>query len=226
MILSEIVPWGRTLEEYIRMFSLDEKDLTGKILGVGDGPASFNAEMTAMGKQVISVDPVYAFSAQEIEQRVEQTYNTVVDQTRLTSDRYRWDQFKNADELGQYRLKAMNRFLIDYSEGKKQGRYLPDQLPTLPFTDQFFDLSVCSHLLFLYSKHLSERVHYESIKELLRISTEVRIFPLQTLEGQLSPYLDSIVRTLIKESIQVERVPVAYEFQRGANEMLRIRAAQ
>lgn len=225
MTLSEIVPWGRTFEEYTRMFALSENDFASKILGVGDGPASFNSEMAALGREMISIDPIYSFSAQEIEQRVEQTYHSVVDQTRLTADRYLWDQFKNADELGQYRLEAMKRFLNDYPSGKKQGRYLATELPTLPFTDQFFDLSLCSHLLFLYSKHLSEQVHYDSIKELLRVSREVRIFPLQTLEGQLSPYLDSIIRVLTKESIQVERVAVAYEFQRGANEMLRIRAA-
>ena len=223
MTLQEIVPWGRTLEEYVRMFSLTQKDLTSKILGVGDGPASFNAEVTAMSGQVISIDPVYAFSAQQIEQRVQQTYPTIIDQIRLTADGYRWNQFKDADELGQYRLTAMKRFLSDYPTGKLQGRYLANQLPILPFADRSFDLSVCSHLLFLYSKHLSEQVQYDSIKELVRVSNEVRIFPLQTLEGEQSPYLDSIVKTLTDESIQVDRVPVAYEFQRGANEMLRIR---
>jgi len=222
MTLQEIVPWGRTLEEYIRMFALTEKDLTRKTLGVGDGPASFNAEVTARGGQVISIDPVYAFSAQEIEQRVQQTYLTVVDQIRLTADGYRWDQFKDADELGQYRLTAIKRFLSDYPTGKQQGRYLANQLPTLPFGERSFDLSVCSHLLFLYSKHLSLQLHYDSIKELLRVSNEVRIFPLQTLEGEQSPYLESIIKKLTDESIQVDRVPVAYEFQRGANQMLRI----
>lgn len=118
MTLQEIVPWGRTLEEYVRMFALTQNDLTSKILGVGDGPASFNAELTAMSGQVISIDPVYAFSPQEIEQRVQQTYPTIVDQIRLTADGYRWNQFNDADELGQYRLTAMKRFLSDYPLGK------------------------------------------------------------------------------------------------------------
>lgn len=223
MTLSEIVPWGRTLDEYSRMFALDETDLAKPILGVGDGPASFNAEINALGGQVVSIDPIYAFSAAEIEVRVEQTYPTIVDQVRQTAGRYRWEQFRDAEDLGRYRLVTMNRFLSDYELGRKTGRYVAGQLPTLSFPDQAFALSLCSHLLFLYSGHLSEQFHYASIKELLRVSADVRIFPLQTLNGQLSPYVTPVIEALTKESIRVERVPVTYEFQRGANEMLRIR---
>jgi hypothetical protein len=46
MNLSEIIPWGRTLAEYKLMFTLSDADLNSRILGCGDGPASFNAEMT------------------------------------------------------------------------------------------------------------------------------------------------------------------------------------
>jgi len=37
MELSEVVPWGRSLSEYIEMFSLSENDLEKKILGCGGG---------------------------------------------------------------------------------------------------------------------------------------------------------------------------------------------
>ncbi len=53
MKLEEVVPWGRTLAEYQSMFSLSETDLTAKILGCGDGPASFNAEMMKLGYSVV-----------------------------------------------------------------------------------------------------------------------------------------------------------------------------
>ena len=46
-----VVPWGRTMDEYCGMFDLGERELRGRILGCGDGPASFNAEMTAQGVQ-------------------------------------------------------------------------------------------------------------------------------------------------------------------------------
>jgi len=50
MKLTEVVPWGRTFAEYQLMFGLSQADLEAQILGCGDGPASFNAEMTALGQ--------------------------------------------------------------------------------------------------------------------------------------------------------------------------------
>jgi hypothetical protein len=48
MELSKVVPWGRTFKEYKKMFSLSESDLKKTILGCGDGPACFNAELTKL----------------------------------------------------------------------------------------------------------------------------------------------------------------------------------
>ncbi len=44
--LENVVPWGRSLAEYICMFDLCPSDLQGYILDCGGGPASFNAELT------------------------------------------------------------------------------------------------------------------------------------------------------------------------------------
>lgn len=63
MQLDQVVPFGRSFDEYRAMFSLSDDDLDKKIVGVVDGPASFNAEMQARGKRVVSIDPLYAFSA-------------------------------------------------------------------------------------------------------------------------------------------------------------------
>ncbi|ENO8571916.1 SAM-dependent methyltransferase, partial [Vibrio parahaemolyticus] len=46
MKLEDVVPWGRTLKEYELMFNILEEDKEKRILGCGDGPASFNAELT------------------------------------------------------------------------------------------------------------------------------------------------------------------------------------
>ena len=47
MKLEKVVPFGRSLAEYKSMFALADNALDTKIIGVGDGPASFNAEMYA-----------------------------------------------------------------------------------------------------------------------------------------------------------------------------------
>ncbi|MBD2231382.1 SAM-dependent methyltransferase [Phormidium tenue] len=222
MKLSEIVPWGRTLDEYRAMFSLSEADLTLNILGCGDGPASFNAEMTELGRSVISIDPVYQFSAEQIEQRVRDTYQSIISQVKQNADRYVWKNFGNADELGKARLDAMEKFLSDYESGKAEGRYLHQALPSLNFNDDQFELCLCSHLLFLYAEHLTLDFHIASIHELLRVTSEVRIFPLIQLNGEPYPYLEVVLQELSSKGYNVQIEPVAYEFQKGGDEMLRI----
>ncbi|PSB47083.1 SAM-dependent methyltransferase [Chamaesiphon polymorphus] len=222
MKLEEVVPWGRTLEEYKLMFLLSAADLNSNILGCGDGPASFNAQMTELGHSVVSIDPIYQFSAEEIDRRVRATYETVISQVKQNQDRYIWKNFRDADELGNARLKAMEKFLLDYESGKVAGRYLDRSLPSLDFFDRQFELCVCSHLLFLYSEQLSFDFHLASILELLRVALEVRIFPLLKLDLQPSSYLDSIVRELSNAGYHTQVIAVDYEFQKGGNQMLKI----
>jgi hypothetical protein len=224
MKLTEIVPWGRSLAEYQAMFALTKADLDKPILGVGDGPASVNAELSAQGGQIISIDPIYAFSADEIQQRVAQTYETVIRQVRQQADRYVWTVFRDADELGKHRLRAMEQFLTDYPEGLKAGRYVPLSLPdlgTLPTGS--VGLALVSHLLFLYSKQLSQLFHIQSVMELLRVANEARIFPLLTLTGDKSPYVDPVIEHVTRAGFTVELPLVNYEFQKGSNQMMLIR---
>jgi SAM-dependent methyltransferase len=223
MNLNEIIPWGRSLDEYRLMFDLSESDLAGRILGCGDGPASFNAEATALGYSVISCDPIYEFSTEEIRQRAEDSYQTVISQLRLQQQGFVWNYFHDPDHLGEARLVAMRLFLRDVEKGKAEGRYVTASLPSLPFEDGQFDFALCSHLLFLYSDQLSLQFHQASIIELLRVAPEVRIFPLLTLERRRSQHVEPLVTYLCEKGWKTEVVPVAYEFQRGGNQMLRIR---
>jgi hypothetical protein len=222
MQLNEIVPWGRTLKEYRSMFSLSEADLDLNILGCGDGPASFNAEMTELGKSVVSIDPVYQFSAAQIEQRVRDTYDAIISQVKQNADRYVWHTFSDANALGRARLDAMEKFLSDYELGRAEGRYKYQALPSLGFNDGHFELCLCSHLLFLYAEQLSLDFHLASIQELLRVAAEVRIFPLVQLNCQPYPHLDVVLASLSSQGYSVQIEPVAYEFQKGGNKMLRI----
>jgi SAM-dependent methyltransferase len=222
MKLDEIVPWGRTLDEYRAMFNLSEADLTLKILGCGDGPASFNAEMTELRRSVVSIDPVYQFSAEQIEQQVRATYKSIVSQVIQNADRYVWKNFRDADDLGKARLNAMEKFLSDYELGKTEERYLHQALPSLDFDDGEFELCLCSHLLFLYAEHLTLDFHIESIHELLRVATEVRIFPIIQLNCEPYLHLDVVLKTFSSKGYSVQIEPVAYEFQKGGDKMLRI----
>jgi len=90
--LKEAVPWGRSFEEYVEMFSLSGEDLAKRILGCGDGPASFNATLTGRGGRVLSIDPIYQFTTEEISGRIDETYQIVMEQTRRNSHEFLWDR--------------------------------------------------------------------------------------------------------------------------------------
>jgi hypothetical protein len=73
--LDQVVPWGRSFDEYRRMFALAEADLRVRIIGCGDGPAGFNAEATRRGVQVISCDPIYRWETAALRSRIAATYD-------------------------------------------------------------------------------------------------------------------------------------------------------
>ncbi len=222
--LDRVVPWGRSFTEYQQLFALTPADLDGRILGCGDGPAAFNAEATRRGVRVVSCDPLYAFSRAEIETRIAATCDTVLEQTRRHADQFVWGHgLASIDELGQIRMRAMRTFLEDYDAGKAARRYVEASLPALPFGDRAFDLALCSHLLFLYSKQLDELFHRASIGELCRVAAEVRVFPLLSLDGSRSPFVDACLAEARAAGIEGTIERVDYEFQRGGNEMLRLR---
>jgi hypothetical protein len=117
---------------------------------------------------------------------------------------------------------AMQTFLSDFPSGMAEGRCLAAALPSLPFPDGHFDLPLCSHLLFLYSRQLDAAFHHASLLELCRVAREVRVFPLLALGGAMSPHLEGSIDGLRAAGLQVSIQRVTYEFQRGACDMLRV----
>jgi hypothetical protein len=225
--LNDIVPWGRSYDEYVRMFALEEAELRLRILGCADGPASFNADATRRGMQVISCDPLYAFAATAVRERIDATSPEVLEQTRKNAAAFVWNTIPSVEQLGIIRTAAMARFLEDYdpesAEGSPERRYVAAALPDLPFLDAAFDLALCSHFLFLYSDHLGADFHNDAARELCRVAREVRIFPLLSLDGKRSPFVESVRETLTGSGMVVSLELVPYEFQRGGNQMMRIR---
>lgn len=224
--LNQIVPWGRSRSEYIQMFDLIEADLQAKILDCGSGPASFNAEMTELGHAVISCDPIYQFSTEQIQQRIDETYNIILTKVEATRENFVWTNFRSPEDMAQSRMTSMQQFLNDFDSGLQQNRYLNCELPNLPFENKQFDLALCSHLLFLYSDQLSLEFHLASIVELGRVASEVRIFPLLlNMTGEPSPFIDPVMQTLKERGYQVNLRQVPYEFQRGGNQMLQVKTS-
>jgi hypothetical protein len=158
----------------------------------------------------------------QIKARIDATYKEVVSQTSQNQDRFVWTTIKSPDELGQIRMAAMQDFLEDYERGKKEGRYLAAELPDIPFAPSSFDLAVCSHLLFLYSDHLSFAFHEQAIEAMCRAAREVRIFPILTYNAEPSPFVEPLIERLAKAGYQIGIEHVPYEFQRNGNLMMKV----
>ncbi|NEO28232.1 MAG: class I SAM-dependent methyltransferase [Kamptonema sp. SIO4C4] len=221
--LENVVPWGRSLQNYCEMFNLGEAEFQGKILDCAGGPSSFNAEMTGLGRSVVSCDPIYQFTVDDLKGRIQATYPVILEGLKTNFERFVWQEVDTPEQLGEVRLAAMRRFLADLPQGLAEGRYLTLTLPELPFPDSRFDLALCAHLLFTYSEQFDFEFHKKAIVELCRVAQEVRIFPLvENFTGERSRHLDPLLDWLTQQQYQWEIQPVAYEFQRGGNEMLRL----
>lgn len=220
--LDTVVPWGRNLQEYKRMFQLSAYDMTKKIAGFGDGPASFNCEATRLGYSVTSFDPVYHFSKAHLQKRIEEVRIMVMQQMRENQDNYVWTQIHNLEELEATRMSAMQMFLEDFEQGKQEQRYICHALPEkLDLQENTFDIGLSSHFLLMYTA-LGYEFHIRAITEMLRVCREVRIFPVVDLNASRSGVIADVV-AYFQKNYQVEFVETQYVFQKGENLLLVIR---
>jgi len=221
--LDNVVPWGRSLQDYIQMFNLSQPDLQKSIIDCAGGPASFNAEQYQAGKTVISCDPIYQFTTEQIRDRIDQTYPLIIKGLETNYHKFVWQDIKSPEDLGNIRMSAMNKFLADFDTGLQQKRYRKELLPNLNFADHQFDIALCSHLLFSYSEQFSLDFHLQSIIEMCRVAKDVRIFPLlENFTGETSPFVEPVLDSLRDRNYEVKIEQVKYEFQINGNQILRI----
>lgn len=221
-LLNEVVPWGRTLDEYRRMFSLSDDDMKLKIASFGDGPASFNFEGSKKGCNITSFDILYQFSHDDIKKRIHEVCDIVMKQMSENMDNYVWTQIKSLDELEFLRMGAMKLFLSDYEKGKEEGRYIFHVLPEkINVPDKFYDIGLSSHFLLMY-EDLGYEFHINTITEMLRTCKEIRIFPICDLDGHSTELAKKVIDHFSK-SYHVTTIKSDYAFQKGENEMLIMR---
>lgn len=218
------IPWGRTFEEYLTMFSLTDNDLSGRILGCSDGPSAFNCELTQRGGDVVSIDSLYQLTSQQIRKLIDQTYPEAIETFHRKKALFIWKNLQSVHKLGRMRLSAMNEFLSDLEWGKMEGRYIDGNLPAIPLVNHEFDIAVCSHHLFTHTIHMTTQFHTKSIKEMARVAKEVRIFPILENGAILSRHLLPTVSALRDAGYRVRIEKVDYEFLPGGNQMLKVSA--
>ncbi len=215
---------GRTYAEYMDMIGLDESLLrNGRILDCPAGASSFAAEAHQMGLDVTACDILYNLTVDELLEKGKEDIGHVFEKFDEAEHLYVWKYYKNKDEVMALRNKALEIFADDFSKGLKEKRYIHTELPHLPFPDKTFSLVLSSHLLFLYGDRLDFDFHIACLKELVRVASKaVGIFPLTGLDAKPYPHLNEISSSLDSDGIKVEIVKVPFEFQRGANEMMKL----
>jgi len=183
--------FGRAIEEYVSMFNLNVPALLNcsppvTILDCPAGPAAFARQGADIGLNIVACDPMFAEEdAEKLRWVVDTDAQNVAKKTVANRQLFH-------PELTPVRVRrrAMEVFLDDYSAGRTAGRYVPGQLPYLPFPDKSFDLVLSANFLFLYSDTESGGMlehspfdlafHKKALADLLRVAREeVRIYPLR-----------------------------------------------
>lgn len=96
-----------------------------------------------------------------------------------------------------------------------------DLLSKLPFPDQSFDLALCFNILFVEEEKPAEDYRLSSVLELIRVASEVRIFPLVDKLSRPSQHLGPILQTLQQKGFGVELRQIKQAGDTG-NALLRI----
>ncbi|MCC2599915.1 hypothetical protein [Sphingobacterium sp. FBM7-1] len=217
MRLNEVHPWGHNLTEYRSIFNLDDEDLHKSIISFADGTSSANSELTNMGHKIISVDPVYQFTRNDLDYRL----NEVISRAKMYQQELPSHEKQNAAAIADSRAAATRTFLADFELGKKEQRYIAGSFPgPFPFSDNSFELGLCAHFLLLYDNY-GLAFHIKAITEMLRICDEIRIYPLVNLTGNKPAILEDLINNF-SSCYTVKTQEVDYGFQGIGTELLRI----
>ncbi|WP_160036976.1 SAM-dependent methyltransferase [Paenibacillus sp. An7] len=221
--LSRVVFIGRTFDEYLLMFNLTQEELRGrKILDCPAGACSFTAVANTKGADVTATDIAYYHPFEQLAQKGFDDIEHAMLNMEKAQSNYAWDYFESVEGLKKHRIQALSDCSNDMKE--YPNRYIPANLPVLPFKDCEFELTLSAHFLFMYADRFDYEFHLQSIQELLRVtSDEVRIFPLIDLSSNRYEHLDKLVSVIQSQGYVTKEIKVPYEFQKGASSMLVIK---
>lgn len=216
--------FGRPYEELLLCFGLEENDLKGKeILECPSGPSSFVVDANQAGILATGCDPMFYRSPDAIEKLAYTDFEDMFLKIQSKREFIVAKTYQSIGESKRIRMEALKRFLAHYRSAFPVGRYVCAALPDLPFADQSFDITLCGHLLFIYSNLFDLDFCYRSIRELCRVSREeVRIHPIVDSSGETYGQLRELRERIEDLGHATEILDVDHEFFRGANQTLRI----
>ena len=218
--IGELIVTPRPLSEYRDMFLLSDEDLvSGPILDCPGGASPFGAQLRARGGTAVSVDPAYVLPPQELAERITADIEHASRWMRSHPGNFDWSYMGSPASFTRSFQLAAELFLTDFQPDGE--RYVAASLPTLPFADGSFRLTLCSHLLFCYGEYLGYDEHLASVLELVRVTSgEVRIYPLIDTAGLPYPRLDELRAELAGHGITTSVRRTRSQYVLGTDRML------
>jgi hypothetical protein len=214
----------RPLFDYRNMFLLTDEDLTGgPILDCPAGASPFGAQVRARGGTVVSVDTVYG-PREAVAERVSATLRHVREWLVTDPPGLDWAYIGSPDAIMRAFEVSADFFLADYAPDSPH--YVAASLPSLPFADGEFRLTVSSHLLFTYPNFVSFDQHVAYLLEMARVTTEeVRVCPVADAAGVRYPRLEELRTALSGHGVRTELRPARSAYGAGGDEILVCRRA-
>lgn len=197
--------WIYSLDDYRQIFALNEQELHKRILDYPGGINSVNAQCHALGYPLISGDPLYQLTPQAIAGHADEVLQSLIKNNPLAEKEVRQQWRQNLEQ-----------FLADYELGKRQGRYIDISQPQLPAGEEFFDILLCTDLIF----------NAEIMAQLCKMAAEIRVFPLPNEKSEIESQLGPTMLAFQQRNFGVEIRAVNYPQRQGATAMLRIWAKE
>ena len=232
--LDHAVFFGRTWEECLGMYALKASDLTGiKVLDCPGGPDALVAEGLERGCDIRAVDPQYDADVDVLAERGRKEIIETMEQWQRDPETAWGDE--KARKFKDLKLSALNSFIAAFQ--KHPERYISGSLPDLPFPDDSFDLALSGNFLFVYASvergglmshdDMGLEFHLESVRELVRVAREVRMFPSFAVTGppRRQEFIEPVMDALRSDGHEVDLLPAEWvegdftEF----NDLVRIR---
>jgi SAM-dependent methyltransferase len=220
--LRSVAFFGRTLAEYLQMFSLRLEGLRGqRILDVASGPGSFVAEALASGLDATGCDPMYARDPDQMAAQGKADIDVCREQIRQNPGIL---AYRDIDRFYAEKYAALETFAADFRHRRGQGRYVAGALPDLPFPDEAFDVVLSANFLMIYSPladggmhdgaDFDLEFHREAFRELARVTKhELRVAGMHTWTQppQPHPYCEPVARMLEEAGFVVDLLPIDYD---------------
>lgn len=209
---------ARSLSEYIQMFNLTEIELRSRILDCASGAASFTAELASRNSNVVAADPLYSEHLLQIRKFIEAGIQQAAKNVSYEKEMYNWIFPASIEEHLDIRSRSARLFLEDYLN--RPNSYKLYSIDGQGFPDNYFDIALCSHFLFVYGDLLSRDDHLRAIVELTRVARVVRIFPIVGFKASADQHLEYVISECEKVGIACSIRNVRYNFLQGTGRML------